>query len=187
MSELVFFLEEVSAKAMLEQLVPRIVPIGSVVRFFPFEGKQDLEKNLKRRLRGYLAPDAHFIILRDQDSGDCVAIKGRLKALCVEAGRPEAVVRIACRELESWYLADLEAVSRAYEKPSIVRESGKARFRDPDTMTSPSSELKRIIPEYQKIGGSRRIGAALDPANSRSRSFRSLVSAIERFVETSPC
>jgi len=129
---------------------------------------------------------ARFIILRDQDSGECVEVKSRLAALCAQAGSPQAVVRIACRELESWYLADLEAVALAYEKPTLAREAGKPRYRDPDAIDSPSQELRRILPEYQKIEGSRRIGALIDPDNQRSRSFHHLVSSIRRLVEELP-
>jgi hypothetical protein len=60
MSELVFFLEEESAKALLEQLFPLLIPEGSRVhpRFIVFEGKQDLERQLPKKLGGYLNPDA---------------------------------------------------------------------------------------------------------------------------------
>ena len=182
MSHLVFLLEERSAKAMLEVFVPRIVPAGTDVRYFPFEGKQDLEKNLERKLKGYLVPGARFLILRDQDSANCQETKHRLAALCSNAGCSDAVVRIACKELESWYLSDLHAVSRAYDKPSLVRQAGKARYRNPDGMVAPSRELSRLVPEYQKIDGSRRIGAHLDPDNQRSRSFHNFVSAVRRLA-----
>lgn len=182
MVHIVFLLEERSAKAMLEVFVPRIVPAGTSLRFFPFEGKQDLEKNLERKLRGYLVPGARFVVLRDQDSADCQETKRRLAALCAGAGRSDAVVRIACKELESWYLSDLHAVSQAYDKPNLVRQTGKARYRNPDGMDAPSRELRRLVPEYQKIDGSRRIGAHLDPDNQKSRSFRHFVSAVRRLA-----
>ena len=42
MKELVFLLEEASAKAMLESLLPRILHPDIHTRLIPFEGKQDL-------------------------------------------------------------------------------------------------------------------------------------------------
>lgn len=69
MRTLVFFLEEPSAKAMLEGLLPRLLPEDVHPRFVVFEGKQDLEKQLERRLRGWVQPDSAFLVLRDQDSG----------------------------------------------------------------------------------------------------------------------
>lgn len=54
MSQLVIFLEERSAKAMLDGLLPRILPEGVSYRCVPFEGKQDLDKQIERRLRGWI-------------------------------------------------------------------------------------------------------------------------------------
>jgi hypothetical protein len=92
------------------------------------------------------------------------------------------MVRIACHELESWYLADLNAVASAYKRPELSRLAGQARYRDPDTIMSPSQELKRIIPEYQKVDGSRRLGALLDPENGKSKSFAHLISAVRKIT-----
>ena len=47
MMELVFFLEEPSAKEMLKGLLPRLIKNEIVYRFIVFEGKSDLEKILK--------------------------------------------------------------------------------------------------------------------------------------------
>jgi len=109
MRELVFMLEEVSAKACLESLLPRFLDPRIAPRMVAFEGKQDLEKQLVKRLRGYLNPNARFIVMRDQDNApDCKPIKSELLDLCQSAGRRRvSMVRIACRELETFYLADL--------------------------------------------------------------------------------
>lgn len=75
MKTFVFFLEEPSALEMLEGVLPRILPADIQIRYLAFQGKQDLEKNLKKRLRGWRLPDSIFIVIRDQDSGDCKAVK----------------------------------------------------------------------------------------------------------------
>ena len=62
MSELVFLLEEASAAEMLKGLLPRLLPVNLTVRYITFEGKSDLEKQLVRRLRGYLVPNAQFVV-----------------------------------------------------------------------------------------------------------------------------
>ena len=88
MRELVFLLEEDSAKAMLENLLPRILDPKVIPRLIPFEGKQDLEKQLVKRLRGYINPHARFIVMRDQDNHpDCKALKMALVKKCREAGK----------------------------------------------------------------------------------------------------
>ena len=53
MKELVFLLEEESAKAMLLGLLPRVLDPQVQTRLMVFEGKQDLEKQMVKRLRGY--------------------------------------------------------------------------------------------------------------------------------------
>jgi hypothetical protein len=179
MRELVFFLEEPSARALLETLLPRLLSAAVAARYIVFEGKQDLERQLIRKLRGYLNPGAHFIILRDQDSADCKIVKNALKNKCIEAGKEEALVRIACRELESWYLADLAAVGSAFSQDGLARLQQKEKFRNPDQLGNPYLELKSLVPEYQKIDGSRRIGLYLDITEKRSRSFQRFIEAIK--------
>lgn len=81
MKTIVFFLEEPSAREMLAGILPRILPSSIQVRYIVFRGKQDLEKNLKKKLCGWRLPDSIFVVMRDQDSGDCKAIKN-------QTGRP---------------------------------------------------------------------------------------------------
>ena len=137
MKELVFFLEEESAKALLEPLFPRIVPKSQISpRFIVFEGKQDLQKQLERKLRSYLNPQAQFIVLRDQDQGDCRKIKRSLAVVCSRARRPETIIRIACRELEAFYLGDLQAVELGLGMGGLATKQRRAKYRDPDRLHS---------------------------------------------------
>ena len=110
MMTLVFFLEEPSAEEMLKGILPKLLPDQVVPRFIVFEGKQDLEKQLGRRLKLWRAPNSRFFVMRDQDSGDCRAIKQNLLDKCKAVHKPETIVRIACHELESFYIGDLKAV-----------------------------------------------------------------------------
>lgn len=59
MKELVFLLEEPSAKALLESLLPRLLNENIQYRCIPFEGKQDLEKQLVRKISAYQNQQAH--------------------------------------------------------------------------------------------------------------------------------
>jgi hypothetical protein len=184
MTELVFLLEEESAKAMLESLLPRVLDHRIAVRAIAFEGKQDLEKQLEKRLRNYANDQARFIVMRDQDSApDCKAIKAVLTDTCSRAGRSaQSLVRIACRELESFYIADLAAVETALGVRGIGRRQGKSKFRDPDELVNPARELSKLTrARYQKVSGSREIGKHLDLDNMRSSSFRNLIAAIRKW------
>jgi len=183
MKELVFLLEEPSAKAMLESLLPRVLNAGTTFRCIPFEGKQDLEKQLTRKIRAYQNPLARFIVLRDQDSHpNCLQVKQRLLKLCHASGKAEkCLVRIACTELEAFYLADLAAVESALNIHGLARQQQSRKFRSPDALGSPSKELQALTKgHYEKVAGSRAIGHHLSLDNQRSPSYRNLLAAIRR-------
>jgi len=186
MIRLVFFLEEASAKVLLEGLLPRLLPMDKVAPLYVvFEGKQDLEKQLGRKLRGWRAPDSCFVVLRDQDSADCEDVKSRLVEICDEAINARPLVRVACREIESWYLGDLAAVEEVFSIKGLAQRSAKRPFRNPDRLGSPSLELEKMTEgRYQKVRGSRALAPhlALDGSN-RSRSFGVFLSGIQRLVE----
>ena len=179
MKTIVFFLEEPSAREMLEGVLPRILPENIQIRYLVFQGKQDLEKNLKKRLHGWRLPDSVFVVMRDQDSGDCEAIKAKLTDLCHEAGREGVLVRVACRELESFYLGDLAAVEKGLGIRGLARQQQKRKFREPDTLSHPAEELYRLTGNiYDKVVGSRAIAPYLNLEVNRSKSFRVLLSGI---------
>jgi len=179
---LVFFVEGLSERDFLEGLLPKILPPHITAHFQVFQGKQDLEKQLVRRMKFWLTPNTRFLVMRDQDSGDCKVIKAKLQSLCAQAGHPNAAVRIACRELETFFAGDWAAIASAFEQPNLAGLGRRAKFRDPDLLGSPSAEIKRHVPTFQKREGARRIAPLLDPANNQSQSFRVLVQAIERLA-----
>lgn len=183
MGVLVFFLEEPSAKAMLNGLLPRLLPAGWQVKYVIFEGKQDLEKQLTRKLKDWQLPGCKFVILRDKDSGDCVVIRQNLVEKCRAAGKPDALVRIAIHELESWYLGDLAAVEAGLGIQRLAGKQGSRKFREPDTLANPCQELRRLTAgKYQKISGSRAIGIHLSVEDNRSYSFRKFISGVKKIV-----
>lgn len=183
MTNLVFLLEEPSAKVLLEGLLPQLLPAEVAPKYLTFEGKSDLERNIAKKLGGWLAPATHFVVLRDQDSHpDCKQVKARLLAEVEKSSRP-ALVRVACRALEAWVAGDLEAVAKAFERPDVARHAAKEKFRDPDKLGSPVDELRSLIPGYQKIDGARRVGPLLDPARNRSQSFRAFCAGLKRLFD----
>jgi hypothetical protein len=177
----VFFLEEPSAQDFLECLLPQVLPAHITPHFLVFEGKQDLEKRLPMRMKGWLRPNTRFIVMRDQDSDDCMVVKKRLQMLCGQAGHPESVVRIVCRELETFFVGDWPAVATAYQRPTWADYAHQAKYRHPDRLGSPSAELKRLIPTYQKRAGARRISAhlRLEADHNQSKSFQVLIRTLQ--------
>lgn len=180
MSKLVFLLEEESAKNMLQGILPRMLP-DTPVQYITFEGKQDLERQVVKKIRSWCEPDSRFIILRDKDSGDCTLIKQRLLELVRQSGKFEScLVRIACHELESFFLGDLAAVADALEIPAVIRKQNKKPYRTPDSVANAAEELKKITDgKYRKLAGSREIAPYLKLDGSNlSHSFRVLCSGI---------
>jgi hypothetical protein len=150
MKELVFLFEEESAKVLVQALLPRLVEVEHPVRYVVFEGKQDMDRQLERKLRAYVNPDARFLVLRDKDSSNCHEVKKRLSDICTLAGKRKVIIRIACHEIESWYLADMEALGQAYSK-NLAHHQHKKKFRKPDELGNPVEELRRLVPEYPEI------------------------------------
>lgn len=182
--QIVFFLEERSAKAMLDEFLPRILPSSISFRCIPFEGKQDLDRQIERRLRGWIAPHTAFLILRDQDSADCRLLKQSLMEKATNANRPETIVRIACRELESWYFGDLKAVEEALQVNGLLKFANKSQYRTPDAITNPASELDKITKGiYQKTSSSRAIGKILTAERNTSKSFKVFLAGVNKAIQ----
>jgi len=181
MKRLVFMLEEYSMKVLLDGLLPRVFP-GLEFLCVPHEGKQDLEKSVPRKLRAWREPGVRFVVLRDNDGSDCIGLKKRLVALCEEGGRTDTLVRIACQELEAWYLAEPATLAAVYGDPRLARIGSRERYRDPDAVVRPSTELARLIPAFQKVSGARRLARRLTRDDNASRSFHALLDGVDRLA-----
>lgn len=181
--KLVFLLEEPSAKYILDELLPKILPEGVEFQTISHNGKSALERSIPKKLRGWNEPDVRFVILEDQDTKDCIELKKKLVSLCEPAGKP-VLVRIACQELESWYFGDMRAVALAYNKPKLQSISEQKKYRIPDRIPSPKDELYRLIPEHQQIAGAKRIAPYMSIEDNTSVSFRVFVDGVRRLSNT---
>lgn len=183
MPQVVFLLEERSMKAFLEVFIPRWWP-GLDFRCIPHEGKQDLEKSIPIKLRGWSDPRARFVIIRDNDGCDCIALKSRLTQLCKESGRTATLVRIACQELEAWYFGEPLAMAKAFDRPSLANLAKKAKYRQPDQIQQPSKILKQLVVDFQKISGARAMAEHLSRETNASESFQVTMSAIDHMARS---
>ena len=180
MTTLVFFLEEESAKFMLESFLPKIIPDEYETQFIVFEGKSDLDKKITKRLKYWRKPDCKFVVLRDQDNADCKVVKNDLLEKCRNANQNQVLIRIACTELESWYFGDFDAIQNGLEISLIQKYRNKAKYRKPDSIIKPSQELMKITKgKYQKRSGSREIGKHLSVDGNRSISFNVFIQGIK--------
>ena len=165
--------------------MPRIVPgwcEGEHFLLIPHEGKSDLDKSIPIKLKAWRYPGDRFVVVRDNDGADCLAVKARLRMLCQSGGR-EAIIRLICQELEGWYLADPAALQAAYPESRKAVDKLVRRFPEPDACIKPSRELEREIPQFQKRDGARRLGRLLEPDRSMSASHRVFVDTVVRLSQ----
>ncbi len=183
MKQIVFLLEEESMKALLDNLLPRLLPAEINFLCIPHEGKQDLEKSIPRKLKAWQCSETSFVVIRDQDRADCVDVKNRLVRLCSDAGRPDSLVRIACHELESWFLGDLIAVENAFNIKKLAIQQQKSTFKDPDKLTNAKEELKKLVKSYQTVSGAKLIGPHMSLKNNQSHSFNCFIDGIYKMIK----
>jgi hypothetical protein len=183
MGRIEIMVEEPSMEECLKELLPKIVPKTwkNEENYFirKHQGKSDLQKSIREKVRvfnNWHEPVA-IIILHDQDSADCKILKNDLLEKCGDHTIP-ILIRIVCRELESWYLGDLSAVEKAYPCFNSNKYIGKAPFRNPDILNA-KDKLKKILPEYKEIASSREISKFMDVQQNRSISFNLFVSGIQ--------
>lgn len=155
--------EEPSMAVFLTGLLPRILPDGYTLNdncfIRPHQGKQDLQSRLPSTVRAYrnYPKPVKLVVIQDQDSADCRLLKQRLVEL-IHFSNPAVpyLVRIACRELENWYLGDLDALQHVYPASKASKYKGKSRFRNPD-IPQGSAELKKLDQQFSKMSCARAI------------------------------
>ena len=179
---LVFMLEETSAKDFLEKLLLKIIPLSVTFKCISHQGKSDLRKSIPIKLKNWLTPNSYFVILHDQDSYNCVELKKQLRELCMALSQHTPLIRIACKELEAWYCGDLDAVQKAFPAFDANKYKGKARFKDPDDITEPSKALKKIVKGFDKRCAARTVPEHMSIRNNTSTSFNHFITGVKKLV-----
>ena len=164
---------------LLVGLLPRLYP-NMIFEYLVHEGKSDLDKSIPRKLRAWREPGVRFVILRDNDGGDCVRLKRRLLQSCQQAGRADTLVRIVCQQLEAWYLGEPDALAEAFENERLRGIGRKAGLRDPDAVQQPSEALRRLVPGFRKVSGAKSMAGLLTRERNNSKSFQVLLSGLDR-------
>lgn len=185
--------EERSAEAALESLMPKLIGQADSLRIRAFRGKQHLLRALPQRLRGYAAwlTEAHrLVVLVDRDREDCSRLKQELDDVARSVGlKPgqNVINRLAIEELESWFFGDVEALRTVFPRlpPTLAKRS---RFRNPDRVVGGTWEaLERLLNKHghhqgglQKVRLAREIAPHMVPSRNRSTSFRVFREGVER-------
>lgn len=170
--------------ATLRNLLPKLFPELREYEHWIIihhQGKSDLEQSYPRKMKEWREPGVRFIILRDNDGADCVALKQRLVSK-IPNNAPEYLVRIVCQELEGWFLGDLDAVAAAYPSAARHKSFKSLSKNDPDKLTNASELMKQLTGTQAKVGRASLIAQHMQPAKNRSTSFQVFVNGLSRFV-----
>lgn len=179
--------EEISMELFLRELLPKILPAGYKLDencfIRPHEGKSHLLKSLTKKMKAYprYPYPVKVLIVQDQDSNDCVELKKKLLDYCSLSPEIPSLVRIACKELENWYLGDLSAIEQVYPDSKATKFLEKAKFRNPDKLTG-SQELKALSSTFTKMQAAREIPQKMDIKSNKSPSFNQFVTGIQKLL-----
>lgn len=180
--------EEPSMENVLNILLPQILPEGYTlgVNCFvrPHQGKSDLQKSIPKKVQAYqnFPQQVLLIVIHDQDSNDCILLKENLIQIITQINPNQPyLIRIACKELENWYLGDMPAIEQVYPKFKASKHQNKAKYRNPDH-TFGAHELEQQIKTFTKGFASKSIPLHMDITTNNSPSFNQLVTGIQQFL-----
>jgi len=185
MGRLIFLLEEASMVELLRGVLPKLFPDWLENHHWiavPHSGRSDLEASVPRKLRAWNRPEDCFVILRDNDGGNCRIHKKRLLNLAKAKPKEQVLVRIVCQELEGWFLRDLPAVSKAYPIAARSLKRTHRKFPDPDRMTNASDELHQLTKVPGKVGRAKAISSHMNVDANLSHSFQVFVAGLKRLA-----
>lgn len=145
---IIFLVEDYSMRKFLEGILPRLEFEQHQFEIKHHRGKEDLISNLDKIIPSLSKRAQQIIVIIDQDKQDCVALKNKIKekmAWCF----CEYKIRIACYELEAWFLGDMEAIAKCSPKFKASFFQGKKKYRDIDNIEKPSSVIEEIVPNWK--------------------------------------
>lgn len=203
-----FLLEEPSAEAALEELLPSIHPdLQPTVGFnlHVFRGKPDLLRKLPSRLAGYSrwahTVDMRLLVLVDRDDEDCAELKQKIKKIAKDAGLPVAgkndsvrggsiKICVACEELEAWFLGDPKAIHAAFPRIPATFAT-RAAYRDPDAIRGGTWErLEKLLQDagyysngLRKIEVARIVSKHMTVTENNSKSFNYFCESIRHLMQ----
>jgi Domain of unknown function (DUF4276) len=197
--------EGTSEQALLERWAPRAFP-GHQFLLRPHQGKGTLPRSSRKpdpRQRGLLdqlpatlgayaascGEDEAVLVLVDADDDDCRELKRQLVAL---AGRVAPTLRVSFRiaveETEAFYFGDLRALKAAF--PDADHTQARAFVPDSRPAKGTAETFADIVGDdtlrkrdWGQIMGDK---LTIDPAKSRSESFKALHDGIRKLVAPGP-
>ncbi len=146
---IVFLVEDLSMRKFLEGILLRLGFEPHYFRIKHHQGKEDLIRNLDKVVKKE-SKEANFLfVLVDQDKRNCYEFKKEIKEK-MQSCACNYKIRIACYELEAWFLGDMDAIKQCSQKfkPDFFRN--KEKYRYIDNIVKPSIEIETIVPDWKQ-------------------------------------
>lgn len=184
--KLYIFTEESSAEICFKSVLSQAIPSSQSFKIFAHRGREDLKQALRKALPVISREQgAKILITIDQDKHDCKTLKKELQEIIRGNCQCPNKIRIVCKELESWFLGDLAAISKAYPRFKPEKYHNKSEMRNVDEIEQPSKKLIKMLTETN--GGkcpskgelSQRISPHLNVSLNTSTSFQQTIQAIK--------
>lgn len=174
--QIVFMVEGDSEKEFLKGLLPRLNIPDHVSLCRTFGGYGGLVKAMPAFMKSWRNENVRFMILCDQDSADCHERKTEILNVVPNYWKTRTVVRIACRELEAWYLGDKSGLSDVL--PDFDRVRAKRKFRkDPDAVLMPARSLGEEV-SFKKIDLAGQMGERVEIDGNQSPSMQVFIRSV---------
>jgi hypothetical protein len=177
---LVFLVEELSMKLVLDKLLPKLLSSSTSYKIIPHEGCQDLLRAIPKLIQYYKPKPYLFVVLIDKDANYCKQLKQKI--IQSYNASHNVLVRIVCTELESWLLGDLSAIDKAYGT-QLGQLQQQQKYRNPDTLGNAKQEFKRLLAEkriFKKhLDSIQAVATELNPNKNQSPSFNVFISGLK--------
>jgi hypothetical protein len=181
--------EELSCKKILEALLPKVLPGDVHYRIYPHQGREDLKKALNNTVPHLSkTPDARIVVLHDQDQHNCKKLKKELLQILESKCLSPFLICIVCRELENWYLGDLEALKNAYPRFKVEKYQSKKILRNIDRIQNAPQLILSIVPELSnrktlpKLEIAEKIADHLSLEKNKSVSFNYFFKGLQKLL-----
>jgi hypothetical protein len=175
--EIIVLVEEKSSAVIIEHLSASL-ELDRQVTILSHDGFGDLKNSIPRKLNAEHHELTRFIILCDADNTNCIERKRQLFDLVPHAKRSRTIIRIACRELEAWYIAQPEALRRGGAIKNKIPRT--ILSRDPDQIDNIKERSRKFIYQRGQIDLARKIGPHLNPEDKKSKSFFHFIHALRQ-------
>jgi hypothetical protein len=144
---IVFLVEDYSMRQFLDGILPRLGFDEHIFEIKHHRGKEDLISHLDKIIPSLSKRAQQIIVIIDQDKKDCVALKNEIEEKMAHCSCKHKI-RIACYELEAWFLGDMAAIEKCSPRFKARSFQGKKKYRDVDNIEKPSTVIAKIVPDW---------------------------------------